>query len=129
VCDIHAYDSFPNNDHWISVCLMMFLTSFHSHGRRELGARDDEHYTDDKPFFPRASDQTHRPSNRRASKPKPDECPWVESRSSGHMQYRNDWCPCAIALSILLPRRALVYYCIFFIIKYVTANSQYSKLN
>jgi len=106
VCDIHAYDSFPNNDHWIisicvcaltdfkvcidrnvsrCVCLMMFLTSFHSHGRRELGARDDEHYTDDKPFFPRASDQTHRPSNRRASKPKPDECPWVESRSSGHI--------------------------------------------
>lgn len=50
------------------VRLMMILTSFHSHGRRELGARDDEHYTDDKPFFPHASDQTHRPSNRRASK-------------------------------------------------------------
>lgn len=65
------------------VCLII-LTSFHSHGRRELGARNDEHYSDDKPFFPHASEQTHRPSNRRASKT--DELrESVEPCSSGHI--------------------------------------------
>lgn len=85
------------------VCLLI-LTSFHSHGRRELGARNDKHYSDDKPFFPHASEQTHRPSNRRASKT--DE---LRVRRAllfrTHMRYRNDQCQRAIALSIYYGER------------------------
>lgn len=53
--------------------VLTILTSFHPHGRLELGARDHEHDTDDEPFFTRASDQTHRPSNPTGPASKTDE--------------------------------------------------------